>query len=400
MRPALIVPILVLLTAASPLWAGEEWEWTLSGSIGAEVRLFFDSPQFAGQFDGAQPSAMLAPEMRWRSSDRRHQFKLSPFGRIDGRDDERTHFDLREAYYRYAGDRIELLAGFNQVFWGVTESRHLVDIINQRDAVEDVDEEDKLGQPMINLATQLDWGRIDLYALTGFRDRTWVGPDGRLRPPLPVDGDATLYESGAGSGRVDWAARWSHYMGDWDFGVHLFHGTGREPLLLIDPPRQRIIPKYVVTTQGGIDLQYTKDAWLLKFEGLARSGQGSTFGATVAGFEYTLYQIGSSAADLGLLFEYLYDGRDDTAFPTIYDDDLFLGARLGFNDVQDSALLLGAVIDNNDQSVAAFLEAERRIGNSLTLEFEGRLFLNVDPANELAFVQNDSFAALRLSWNL
>ena len=122
--------------------------------------------------------------------------------------------------------------------------------------------------------------------------------------------------------------------------------------------------------------------------------------ATVTGFEYTLYQLGSSAADLGLLFEFLYDGRDQTTFPTIYDNDVFLGARLAFNDVQDSSILLGAVVDNDDQSVAAFLEAERRIGSSLTFEFEGRFFLNVAQANELSFVQNDSFAALRLSWNL
>ncbi len=398
MRRVLI--FLILFALASPVRAGEEWQWTLSGSVGVEGRLFFDDPRFPGQFDGAQPSAILAPELRWRSGDRRHQFKLSPFGRIDGRDDERTHFDLREAYYLYVGERVEVLAGFNQVFWGVTESRHLVDIINQRDAIEDVDEEDKLGQPMINLATQLDWGRIDLYALTGFRERTFAGPDGRLRPPLPVDGDAAIYQSGAGDDRLDWALRWSHYLGDWDIGAHLFHGTGREPRLLADPQRQRLIPFYGVITQGGIDLQYTKNAWLLKFEGLTRSGQGNTFGATVAGFEYTLYQVGSSAADLGLLFEYLYDGRDDDAFPTIYDDDVFVGARLAFNDVQDSAVLLGAVIDNDDRSIAAFLEAERRLGRSFTFEFEGRFFLNADPAGDLAFVQNDSFAALRLSWNL
>jgi len=397
---ALIIPVLVLLAAVTPLRGGEAWEWMLSGEVGAEVRAFFDVPQFAGQFDGGQGSIVLAPEFGWRSGSRRHQFILSPFARIDDRDGERTHFDLREAYYFYAGDRIEVLAGFNQVFWGVTESRHLVDVINQRDAVEDIDEEDKLGQPMINLAMQLDWGRIDVFALTGFRERTFPGRAGRLRPPLPIDDNASRYESGAGPGRIDWAARWSHFLGDWDVGVHLFHGTGREPRLELDLQEGRIVPVYGVITQGGIDLQYTKDAWLWKFEGLARSGQGRTFGATVAGIEYTLYQLGGSAADLGLLFEYLYDGRDETAFPTIYNDDVFLGARLGFNDVQDSAILLGAVVDTTDRSVAAFLEAGRRLGHHLTFAFEGRFFLDVDAANELAIVQNDSFAALWLSWNL
>ncbi len=138
----------------------------------------------------------------------------------------------------------------------------------------------------------------------------------------------------------------------------------------------------------------------MKLEGLVREGQGSTFGAGVAGFEYTFYQVGNTAADIGILAEYLYDGRDDDAPLTIFDNDIFFGTRLAFNDVQDSAILLGAVIDNGDQSVTAFLEAERRLGQHITLELEGRFFLDVDPASELRFAENDSFVTVTVSWNL
>jgi hypothetical protein len=396
---AIVILLVILLSAGAPVRAASD-EWSLSGSVGAEVRIFPDDPLFVDQFDGAQASAILAPELRWRSEDRSHQFKITPFGRLDGRDDERTHFDLREAYYRYVGPQWELLAGINQIFWGVTEARHLVDVINQKDAVDDIDEEDKLGQPMINVAFQQDWGRLDFYALLGFRERTFPGRDGRLRPPFPIDGDAAHFESGAGNDRLDLALRWSHFVEDWDIGVHLFHGTGREPILLADPARQRFIPFYEVTNQAGLDLQYTKEAWLWKLEALVREGQGDTFGAGVAGFEYTLYQVGGSAADIGLLAEYLYDGRDDDAPLTIFDNDTFIGTRLAFNDVQDSQILLGAVIDNSDQSVAAFLEAERRMGQNVTLELEGRFFLDVNPAGDLRFLANDSFVTLRASWNL
>ena len=397
MRHALV--IVILLLSVIPVQAASD-EWSLSGSVGAEFRYFPDDPSFADQLDGTQSSALLAPELRWRSADRNHQFKITPFARLDGRDDERTHFDLREAYYRHVGSQWELLVGLNQVFWGVTESRHLVDVINQKDAVEDIDEEDKLGQPMINVAFQRDWGRLDLYALVGFRERTFSGRDGRLRPPFPVDRGASQFESAAGNDRLDLAVRWSHFLGDWDFGVHLFHGTGREPRLLADPARGRFIPFYEVTNQFGLDLQYTKEAWLWKLEALVREGQGSTFGAGVAGFEYTFYQVRGSAADIGLLAEYLHDGRDDNAPQTIFDNDTFIGARLAFNDVQDSQILLGAVIDNGDQSLAAFLEVERRIGQYVTLELEGRFFLDVDPAGDLGFLEHDSFVTLRASWNL
>ncbi len=226
---------------AAPVQA-ESGEWSLSGSVGAEFRYFPDEPLFPDQFDGTQSSAFLEPELRWRSEDRSHQFKITPFVRLDGRDDERTHFDLREAYYRHVGSQWELLLGLSQVYWGVTESRHLVDVINQEDAAEDIDEEDKLGQPMINLAFQRDWGRLDLYALLGFRERTFPGSDGRLRPPFPIDEDASQFESDAGKDRLDLAVRWSHFLGAWDLGTHLFHGTGREPRLVADPAEGRFIP--------------------------------------------------------------------------------------------------------------------------------------------------------------
>ena len=397
MSRVLVIMILLLQTIPA---RGESGDWTLSGSIGAEFRYFLDEHRFVDQFDGTQASAILAPELRWRSDDRNHQFKVALFARLDGRDDERTHFDVREAYYRYVQSQWELLVGLNQVFWGVTESRHLVDVINQKDAVEDIDEEDKLGQPMVNVAFQRDWGRLELYALLGFRERTFPGRDGRLRPPLPVDGDASLFESGAGKDRLDWAFRWSHFLGDWDVGVHLFHGTGREPRLLFDPAQQRFIPLYEVTNQAGLDLQYTKEAWLWKLEALMREGQGSTFGAGVAGFEYTFYQVGDSAVDIGVLVEYLYDGRDNDAPPTIFDDDTFIGTRLAFNDMQDSEILLGAVLDNSDHSVAAFFEAKRRMGQRITLELEGRFFLQVDTASDFRFLQDDSFVTVRALWNL
>jgi len=54
-------------------------------------------------------------------------------------------------------------------FWGVTEFQHLVDIINQTDLVENIDTEDKLGQPMINLALINDWGTVDLFIMPYFR---------------------------------------------------------------------------------------------------------------------------------------------------------------------------------------------------------------------------------------
>ena len=374
-------------------------EFDPSGSLSLELRGFPQSAQFPDQMEGLQSSLVLQPELLYDSDDGKHQFSFKPFLRLDARDDERSHFDVREVYWRYVADDWEFLAGVNQVFWGVTESRHLVNIINQVDFVEDIDEEDFLGQPMLNFATQRDWGEVSIFLLPHFRERTAAGRDGRLRAPLPVDVDDADYESGAEEWHPDIALRYSHYVGDWDIGASYFYGTSREPRLTPNPTATRLIPRYDLINQLGVDLQYTKNAWLWKFEGIAREGQGDTFGAMVGGFEYTFYQVGESAADVGVLAELQFDDRDEDEAPaTAADHDLFLGARLALNDTQDTSLLAGTIIDLEDASTGLFVEAERRLGESWKIELESRWFINVDDENEAVIFERDSFVNLRLSW--
>ena len=53
--------------------------------------------------------------------------------------------------------------GIGQVFWGVTESKNVVDMINQFDAVYDPLYKTKLGQPLINLTLIRDTGYYEFY---------------------------------------------------------------------------------------------------------------------------------------------------------------------------------------------------------------------------------------------
>ena len=379
--------------------SAETWhsEIEISGSIIGEVRGFVESPQFEGQLDGIQPSVAIEPEFDWSSDDGAYQARLVPFARFDSRDSERSHGDIREAYLRYIGEDWEALAGINRVFWGVTESRHLVNIINQIDAVEDIDDEDFLGEPMVAFDLQRDYGLFSLFVLPGFRERTFAGETGRLRTPLPVDEEAVRYESQAEDWSTDVAVRYSHFLDEWDIGLSYFYGTSREARLVLSDDLTAFEPRYDQIHQFGLDLQYTKDAWLWKFEGIVREGQG-TFGALVGGFEYTFYQIKETPADLGVLSELLLDGRDDDkAPPTAFDNDIFLGARLTLNDIDDTAVLAGTVVDLETQTTSFRLEAERRFGENQTIEFESQWFANVDDDDPLASVEDDSYVLLRFT---
>lgn len=389
---------LLLLSSAAPTAAGElSWSAEISG----EVRAFPNRPAFPRQQgDALVPSVSVEPEVVTEWNDRRDRFTFVPFARLDAGDDARSHVDVREANWLHLEDNWDTVVGIAKVYWGVTESRHLVNIINQTDQVEDVDEEDKLGQPMVNGNVTTDWGTFGLFILPGFRERTFADVEARLGGPLPIDDSHATYESAAEARHVDFAARWRKTIGDWDVGLSQFIGTSREPRLIptVRAGETVLVPHYEQIDQTGLDVQLTAGATLWKFEAITRGGQGDRFAAAVGGLEHTLYGVFESNADIGLLAEYLFDGRDnDRAPPTSADDDFFLATRLTLNDAQDTALLAGVIVDRDTQTTLLSIEAERRLGDSWKMEMEARLFLNVASEDPISAVRNDDVITLRLT---
>jgi hypothetical protein len=375
------------------LFAGE---W--SGFVEGQVRYFPQQALNADQSDSTF-SLALQPEYyhRWDGGDQSLLF--IPFVRYDSQDEERTHGDIRELIWTYAGDGFETQAGIGKVFWGVTEALHLVDMINQTDLVENPDGEQKLGQPMLKLSLERDWGFLDFYLLPGFRERTFPGEEGRLRTHPRVDTNQVGYESDREERHIDFALRWSHYIGDWDIGLSHFSGTSRDPLFiptLSDLGEPVLAPYYELIHQTGLDIQATKGDWLWKLEAIHRRSDSDRYNAATGGFEYTLVGIRDSAMDLGMLAEYLYDDRGDEG-STPFENDLFLGLRLTANDIAGSELLAGIFQDLDSSSALFNLEASRRIGNAWKASLQARLWFNVDAEDPLTGLRRDDYVEFTLA---
>ncbi|MCJ8169134.1 hypothetical protein [Atopomonas sediminilitoris] len=331
----------------------------------------------------------------WAELNDNNSLTVTPFARWDEQDSRRSHADLREAFWLHLGDGFELRTGIRQVFWGVTEGRHLVDIINQTDLIERLDGEAKLGQPMVNLAFEHEAQQVDLFVLPGFRKRTFAGEEGRLRLPLIVDNDAA-YEASNGERHVDLAARWQYNGDALRLGLSGFHGTNREAelRLTLDPNQLRysggqaiglaagyqpqLSAYYRQITQWGLDAQLTQGDLLWKLEAIQQSGGAERHHAADAGFEYT--QVGwlDSNADAGWLVEYLYDSRGERA-TSAFEHDWLLGWRLSLNDAASSTLLASVIIDSQHDEQLLSVEGQRRLSDSLLLELELRAFLSPKP---------------------
>ena len=363
--------------------------------IEGEYRYFYDNPQFEGQEDHF-PSVAFTPEYSLEWNDGYESINFKGFYRIDV-DKERTHWDIRELYYQKASDQWELNLGLKKVYWGVAESNHLVDIINQTDAIESFDGEEKLGQPMVQFTwTTNTFGNFEFFYLPYHRKRVFPGEKGRLRFPVVIYKDDIGYESSAEEWRQDFAVRWSHYFGPIDIGLSHFYGNGREPLISFDQTGS-LIAYYPVINQSGIDMQITHDAFLWKIESIYRSAKEQDFYAVVAGLEYTFGNIDGNGLDIGLLGEYLYDQRGELALNSLQND-LFFGSRIAFNDTNDTAILIGGITDLEKSSKIFSIEASRRFGNSWTAEVEARIFNDIAP-NEfiLSSFKEDSFLRISLS---
>uniref|UniRef100_UPI003561E9A9 hypothetical protein n=1 Tax=Neptunomonas sp. TaxID=1971898 RepID=UPI003561E9A9 len=378
----------LILASSSQAHASAEFE--ASGKVTGELRLFPESPQYIDQYQDANLSLALEPDFFWQWNDTLDSLTFKPFFRLDQHDNERTHADIRELSWVHQGDGWELRSGIRKVFWGVTEFQHLVDVINQSDGIEDIDGEDKLGQPMINLSLVKSWGIVDLYLLPGFREQTFPGKEGRLRSSLVVDTDQAKFEAGNEELHTDLAIRWSHSVGDFDLGAHWFRGTNRDPILEMGMKGTEmvLVPYYEQMNQFGFDLQATIESWLWKAETIWRNSESDTYWAAQAGFEYTFYGIQESYADLGVLLEYGWDqrGKKTTA---IFQNDISVGARLALNDTASTELLAGIIYDLDYDSSSFQIEASRRLADKWKITLDGRFFSADDSADMMSSMDKD-----------
>ncbi|MAM89002.1 MAG: hypothetical protein CME36_17005 [unclassified Hahellaceae] len=397
--------LLLLFTTATPAVAAVLDDVSFSNRLQSELRYFWEDALY-GQTSPLRPSIAWEPEIAWRGeSPISLYFKGFARENFIG-DSHRAHADVRELYAIYEGDSWDLVVGANKVFWGVTESRHLVDVINQSDLIEDIDGEDKLGQPMLNLNMQAAWGRMAFFVLPYFRERTLPHDNDRFRLPLSIEDDPA-YDSGDEQWHPDLAFRYSHYIDSLDFGLSYFNGTNREPVYELElsppaaaglPPEASLRPRYTQMRQYGLDLQYTVDSWLLKLEAIYRSTPNDDFFASVSGFEYTMYQIFGTDGDLGLLLEYLNDRRDERIDPVQGDDDIFAGLRWAANDIDGTSVLGGAIVDLQGGATFVSVEAERRLRDDIKLEFAIRMITEAAQDDSAFALRNDDYAELGLNY--
>lgn len=434
--------MLLALLVALPAQA---FDW--KARLEAEGRWFFEDPERPRLGSAA---GTLEIFQGW--DDDRQRLVGEFFLRQD-EDPRRRGGDVRELYWQLTEEDAVLHVGARRVFWGVTESRHLVDVINQSDFAENISGEIKLGQPMLDLALVRDIGTFEFYVLPYARERTFPGPQGHPRLPVPVAEDEAQYEVRDGQRLLNVAMRFTRSFGPLDIGLAVFEGTAREPRLQpclkrgasgtyvqgsadgptcdifaglnlpqgndltpflqalgLAPSDEEVraeveaeiarnlvlVPFYDRLTQGSVDAQVVFGSLALKLEALARTQRGIQTHAAVSGFEYTFGDVAGSGVDVGLVGEYLWDERSDF-LSALADDEVFVGSRIGLNDVAGTQALLGVIASREDFGNRLYgVEASRRIGDDWKISLETRIFEDLPDDPAVKFLEDQDFATVLL----
>ena len=268
---------------------------------------------------------------------------------------------------------IDAYLGYRHTFWGVVESRNLVDLINQHDMAAGISSDNRLGAPSISFEAYLGSGDFQYWYIPRFRERTFNEKNAHPGFGLPVL--PAQFAHTRGSKAPDHAIRYGNSIGEIDYAVSVFDGTAREPLIRVEEMGS-ILPYYEQMRSVGLELQYTGDSILYKFEGLTGTQGEEDFDAAVMGTEKTVYSIFATQWDMGLIIEYQYDDR----VQALIDRTLVSGIRLTANDEFDTSLLVLYTVDDEFSQSLFGLEASRRLRNGMTLDLNYLLY-NSDEQN-------------------
>jgi len=413
MRTTLGLTAVICLSAACTAHA--EWTGRLAlmyeyfPDVGIDARplvrdltLAFD-PEYYGEWDGGDVSVVFHPHIRL----------------TDPQSDE-MHLDFREAYWMRRGEAWDLRIGFIQESWGVVESKRVGDPINQKEQVQPVPlGREKLGQPAFHFTWYPKRGKLDLYYLPVHRRLRYPTKDTRPTVGLDIKNNWQDYEADWEEWAPSFAARYSRNFGNIDLALWTYAGTGRQPLPvpalpvpglgelrlpgltalggggnipvealdLADRFGFKVIPFYQQVWESGVELQYTGQKHIWKYEAKYRWGTEESSFATSAGWEWTKYGLFGSKADVRVLAEYHFEHREKGSF-AFFNNDLFAAARLAFNDAKDTNILLGSYYDVEIGTTMAVFTFQRSIRSDLVFKLNGRYLIELPKETPVRFSEN------------
>ena len=356
-------------------------EISIKGHVGVEFKWYLKKPPLKLDYNLAGIG-----EVEGVYSNESWFAKLLIEGLKDTQEGERDYLRANEAYLQhdFIEQEVRITAGREVIFWGALEVYNPVDVINLQVISRDPFEVFKLGSYLISVSKYFESSELELLATLYEQDQEFPGrespyfifpsfltydknlitEDSRTRP--------TVYLKYSGS--TD-----TLYPLDFAFTVSNGYDSQRFITLVGDGILRQ--NAYIASKFQTFDTLVI-NATLLKLEASYTDVKNvpfiSDYYQVGAGIEHTLQQLYRSW-DLGLISEYyLYkitdkDKFDDLRLFQSFQNDLFLGFRLTFNDAASSEIVGGGIFDlEYDGEYSLFAEFNTRVFDRFTLSADIR----------------------------
>ncbi|MGD8122880.1 hypothetical protein [Vibrio sp. TRT 2004] len=368
----------------------------IEGSIEYQFQHFISAPSYSSQENSAENSVRVQLDLSEHWGDISLDSEI--LVQVNIPDSDRNYADIQKLVISKNLDTGVALIGIDQVYWSVTETRSLTNIVNQVDARNSIYEDEYLGQPLVGFRKFGEAYAAEVYWLPLSRERYFPSPESRLRLATIVSNDAN-FESSKEKHHQDWAARYLHYLGDSEVAISYFQGTQRRPIMEPEVAHNGIIltPFYPLLKQWGFTGLHVTENTIYKIEAVHRSTDLDSYVSGDIGIENNT-PIPYTEADVDFFVEYLWDERADKA-NTPYQNDLSLSTRLNLNDMQSSEVRFSWVKDLTESTSLYRLQFNRRLFDSLSIDLDATWIDGEYPTDPLRSMKNDDYIRLSVAYS-
>lgn len=341
----------LLLAALAVFAAPAQAKTRVLGEIAAEARAFTgDGDERTEDFNlGAFARGQVKTQRGdWRA-------KLRFLGRLAAVDPDRNRANVEEAWVSYRNAGWNVRAGVDIVNWSATEAFHPADVLNARNLDSNVENAEKIGEPMVSVERDLGRGGITLYYMPALIDPQIPDSSSRLSFLDPgLGGGAPLWADKDGSTsrrslRHQGALRLAQTFGSADLALTAVrHQDRSQPTVFYDPATRLFHPVFHPVTHYGLTYQHALGAWVVKIESAWRDFDGGVrdHGEFAFGLENGWTHAGGAESTVILEGQTMFDAnKDQRAALSMFQRDLLLGWRLAFNDAYSTELFASFIFD-------------------------------------------------------
>lgn len=379
-------------------------EFDSSGQIGLETRAFWPDDLARTEDLGVSLTSRL--ELTHKHRPWRQQLRL--VGRVGALDNDRSVLIVEEGFVGYKSGWLNLRVGPQILNWTATEAFHPADVMNSRNFDSNVENADKIGEPMVSASIRMWQGRLELFYMPFRMDPRLPGPASRLSfaPAGTTLGDP-LWAGRDGAIDDDliehqFAARISQTIDDADIALQFVQHLDRsQPTIAIDPANGVARPVYHMVSHVGLTYTQVIESVVLKVEAAHRiffepdtpdpgtlllPGGLAPEDHTVVALGFEVGWAFDSGEDLTLLAEaqgvFGPSGEQRRAAASPFQADGLVGMRYTLNDIDNKAFFAGVIFDVERLEIIGNASYSQRLSDTWTVAASLRI-LHAPPDDTL-----------------